>query len=306
MDKKELFINVLLLGSSGQVGFELKHSLKPFFNLRLVNRSDINFQDFERLDSIIEEFSPDVIINAVAYTDVDKAESEANEAFKVNADLVRHLAEIANMKDALLLHYSTDYVFDGDFGGRYTEESRVNPVSVYGKSKLLGEESIVASGCKYLIFRTCWVYSERRKNFLLTMINAFRTKEFINVVDDQLGTPTSAMFISELTLNCLNKIFYQDTSLNDVIGIYNMTAKGKTSWYGFAVSIFQRLKCLGYKDMITNSINPISSDEYLLPAMRPKNSRLSTAKIIETFGTEILNWEHYSNHLLEKIVANTE
>tara|TARA_B100000700_G_C15060616_1_gene865484 strand:+ start:3242 stop:4162 length:921 start_codon:yes stop_codon:yes gene_type:complete len=306
MDKKELLIKVLLLGSSGQVGFELNNSLKPFFNLKLVNRSDINLQDFERLDSIIEKFSPDVIINAIAYTDVDKAESDSNEAFRVNADLVQHLAEMAKLKDALLLHYSTDYVFDGYFEGSYTEESRVNPLSVYGKSKLLGEESIIRSGCKYLIFRTCWVYSERRKNFLLTMINAFRTKEFINVVDDQIGTPTSSNLISELTLNCLKKIFYQDTSLNEVIGIYNMTAKGETSWHGFAVSIFERLKSLGYKDMKTNSINQISSDEYLLPAKRPKNSKLSTAKIIETFGTDILNWEHYSNDLLEKIVANTE
>jgi dTDP-4-dehydrorhamnose reductase len=306
MDKKELLIKVLLLGSSGQVGSELNYSLKPFFNLRLVERSDINLQDFERLDSIIEQFSPDVIINAAAYTDVDKAESNPNEAFDVNANLVQHLAEMAEKKDAILIHYSTDYVFDGNLKGIHTEESRINPLSVYGKSKLLGEERIISSGCKYLIFRTCWVYSDIRKNFLLTMINAFRLKESVDVVDDQVGTPTSSKLISDLTLDCLQKIFYQDISINKVFGIYNMTARGETSWHGFAVSIFERLKSLGYKDMKTNIINPISSDEYPLPAIRPKNSILSTTKIIETFGTEILNWEHYSNHLLKKIVANAE
>jgi dTDP-4-dehydrorhamnose reductase len=257
-------VRILLTGRAGQVGWELERRLDEVV---ATDRGTLDLLDADAIRGFVRKTRPGLIVNAAAYTAVDKAESEKDLAMRVNAVAPGILAEEAKRLDALLVHYSTDYVFDGEKQGAYVEEDRANPLGVYGASKLEGERRILASGCRYLILRTSWVYAARGRNFFLTMRNANKP---LRVVDDQRGVPTSSRFLAENTLSLVNK---------GIQGLLHLVPSGETTWYGFAREI------LGPRANVT----PITTAEYPTAARRPANSVLDNAKAREALGA-IPDW----------------
>lgn len=272
-------MNILLLGKNGQVGWELARTLAPLGNIVALNSQELDLADPDVIRGKVREFEPDVIVNAAAHTAVDKAESESDLAMKINGTAPGILAEEAKRLDALLVHYSTDYVFDGKKPGGYTEEDQTGPVSVYGKTKLAGEEAVRNSGANHLIFRTSWVYGMRGRNFLLTMLRLMKEREELKIVDDQIGAPTWSRMIAEAT--SLAIAGFRD----DLSGTYHMTAGGSTSWHGFAAAILE-LSGLEKKPRLL----PIPTEAYPLPARRPQNSILSNEKLHSDFGIQLPDW----------------
>ena len=226
-------MNVLLLGKNGQVGWELARTLAPLGHVVALNSLELNLADPDAIRGKIRELEPEIIVNAAAHTAVDKAESEPDLAMKINGDAPGLLAEEARRLDSLLVHYSTDYVFDGKKQGCYSENDPTRPQNVYGKTKLAGEEAIRASGAKHLIFRTSWVYSMRGRNFLLTVLRLAQEREELKVIDDQIGAPTWCRMIAEATSLAIARF------QGDLSGTYHMTAGGSTSWHGFAAAILE-------------------------------------------------------------------
>ncbi len=224
----------MLTGANGQVGWELARSLMPLGEVIALNRKQCDLSLPETIPNIVQEIKPDVVVNAAAYTAVDKAEEEEGVAATINGTSVGVLAEEAKKSNALFIHYSTDYVFDGTKSTPYTEEDVPNPLSVYGKSKLAGEEAIKQSGCEYLIFRTSWVYAARGSNFAKTMLRLARERDELKVVDDQLGAPTSAELIADVTALILHQLHIGNIPASHVTGTYNLAAGGLTSWHGYA------------------------------------------------------------------------
>jgi len=263
---------ILLTGSTGQVGWELHRSLMPLGEIIAPNRKQFDLANPESLRSKIQEWKPDIIINPAAYTAVDQAEDEAELAFTINAAAPKVLAEEASRLKIPLIHYSTDYVFDGKKETPYTEQDAPNPLNVYGESKLVGENTIQKTTEQHLILRTSWVYSHRRNNFLTTMLKLFQEKEEIKVVDDQVGAPTSSRILAETTAALFNNGNHQNNIMLE--GIYHLTASGNTTWYDFAKEI---QTALDLKEK-TNII-PISSKEYTTKAIRPSMSLLNNDKI---------------------------
>ena len=258
-------MRVLLTGRSGQVGWDLERLLD---DVVATDRAALDLADPGAIPGIVREAKPEVIINAAAYTAVDKAESEKGLAMQVNGAAPGLLAEEAKRLGALLVHYSTDYVFDGEKKAPYVEEDAPHPLGVYGASKLEGEKRIRASGCRHLILRTSWVYAPRGRNFFLTIKNASKP---LRVVDDQRGAPTSSRFLAEYTLALLKK---------NAEGLLHLVPSGETTWYGFARSI------LGEKA----DIAPIRSSEYPTPARRPANSVLDNRKAAALLGKPLPDW----------------
>ncbi|KNH09934.1 dTDP-4-dehydrorhamnose reductase [Candidatus Burkholderia brachyanthoides] len=275
---------ILLTGVNGQVGFELARSLQGLGRVVAVDRSRFDLDDLDQVRSVVREVKPALIVNPAAYTAVDKAESEVDAAMRANGEAPGVFAEEAKRLGAVLVHYSTDYVFDGTKDGAYVEDDAVNPQNVYGKSKLAGEQAIVTSGCDHLIFRTSWVYGTRGKNFLLTMLRLGAEREELSVVADQIGAPTWAVTIAALTANVVAQAENQDWWAQKS-GVYHLTAGGSTSWHGFAQAIF---------DMSQTEkrpvVKPIPASAYPTPAARPLNSRMSAAKLRETFGVAAPHW----------------
>jgi dTDP-4-dehydrorhamnose reductase len=269
-------VRILLTGKDGQVGWELARTLPAVGEVVAFSRSELDLTDPAQIAARVREVRPAVIVNAAAYTAVDKAESEPDQTFLVNATAPRLLAEEAKALGALLIHYSTDYVFNGAKRGPYVENDAPNPLSVYGKSKLAGEEAIHATGCRHLIFRTSWVYASRGKNFLLTILRLARERPELRVVDDQHGAPTWARNLAETTAQILRQ-------RDQPSGIYHLTAGGETTWCGFAREIV-RLSGL------STSVKAIGTAEYPTPARRPMNSVLSTQKLQHTFKVPCPNW----------------
>ena len=225
-------MKTLILGKTGQVGRKLSDSLQSLGEVFSCGREEIDFEDQEQLCSAVKSFQPDIIVNAAAYTLVDKAESERELSTRVNATAVGELAEYANEHNALLVHYSTDYVFDGDKSGRYTEEDTANPQSVYGQTKLDGESLIRESGCKHLIFRTSWVYSDIGNNFISTILDLASRKQSLNVIEDQIGTPTSAKLIAQITSQVLSFYIEDQLQFQQQLGTYHHLF-GIQSWISF-------------------------------------------------------------------------
>ena len=277
---------ILLLGKNGQVGWELRRCLSPIGDLVALGRSELDLEDTIAIRSIVNDVKPDLIVNAAAFTGVDQAEEEPGKARLVNAIAPGILAEEAKRLNAFLVHYSTDYVFDGGKGVPYTEEDKPQPINVYGKTKLEGEYNIKSAGASYLIFRTCWVYGMRGKNFLLTMRRLAEEKDEIRVVDDQLGSPTWCRMIAEATVLMLLKIKYQEENHK---GTYHLSAGGQTSWYGFAKAIFDCF--FNAEDNYANLI-PIPTSEYKTAACRPAYSVLSNDKLQNDFDISLPNWGH--------------
>ena len=277
-------MRILLTGRNGQLGWELARALAPLGELAAYDRTMLDLAKPDQIATAVRSVKPDIIVNAAAYTAVDNAESEPDAAFAVNAAAPGLLAEEAKRAGALLIHYSTDYVFDGAKEAPYVEEDQTNPLNVYGRSKLAGEQAISDVGGRYLILRTSWVYAARGKNFLLTIRRLLKEKDELRVVSDQIGAPTSAGALAVATAELLRR--HGAAALGDARGIYHVAAAGYTSWHGFATEIAR----LEQPDSRVRIV-PIASGEYPSPARRPRNSRLSNEKLLRRFGIELPRWE---------------
>ena len=282
-------LRILLPGKTGQVGWELQGALAPLGTVIALDRSGMDLANPDSIRRAIRDAKPEIIVNAAAYTFVDKAESEPELAMRINGVAPGIMAEEAKRLGATLIHYSTDYVFDGELDRPYSEDDSPNPVSEYGRSKLAGEQAIASSGATHLIFRTSWVYAARGQNFVRTMLRLGRERSELRIVDDQVGAPTWARFIAEATAQVLRQLGDGHKAIGDRAGIYNLTATGAVSWYGFASAVFAEAKTqLG---MTPPKLIPITTAEYPLPARRPANSRLDTSKLTRTFGLAPPDWK---------------
>ncbi|MGZ8935180.1 MAG: dTDP-4-dehydrorhamnose reductase [Methylobacter sp.] len=293
-------MKILILGCNGQVGWELQRSLAPLGEVIALDRHTADLTDAESLRHVIRDFAPQVIVNAAAYTAVDKAESEPDLAHRINAIAPSVMANEAESIGAWLVHYSTDYVFDGNQEGRYTETGTTGPLSVYGRTKLEGERLIQASGCNSLIFRTSWVYAARGNNFAKTMLRLAKEREQLRVVSDQWGAPTSAELIADITAHALRQAMQKP----ELAGLYHLTASGATNWHGYACHVLTQAQALGQLLKVRPSeMEAIATTEYPLPAIRPKNSRLDTTKLQTAFGLHLPDWQVHINRMLKETLG---
>jgi len=295
-------MKILLFGKNGQVGWELNRSLLPLGEIIALSRNDADFSNPEGLRNTVRKIKPDVIVNAVAYTAVDKAEEEEELATIINGVAPGVLAEEALKGKSLLVHYSTDYVFDGTKDSSYVEADKPNPVNAYGRTKLSGEQAIQSSGCDYLIFRTSWVYASRGHNFLLTILRLAKEKEELSIVSDQIGSPTSAMLIANTSLHCISQALKERQAGAFSSDLYHLTASDCTSWHGFAEEI---VNILGQKidlKLTAGDVKAISTINYPTPAKRPKNSRLSLEKLENDFGIDMPGWQRTLLPCLEDLI----
>lgn len=278
---------ILLTGAGGQVGFELARSLQGLGRVVTMDRTRLDLTNLDHVRRAVRDINPALIVNAAAYTAVDAAEANSKIAMRLNAELPCLLAEEATHLNASLVHYSTDYVFDGLKDGVYLEDDAVNPLNVYGKSKLAGEQAIVASGCNHLILRTSWVYGTRGNNFLLTMLRLGAERDELNVVADQIGAPTWSNTIATLTANVLAQAVPSNRAewWREHSGVYHLTASGQISWHRFAEAIFE-LSNLARAP----NVKPIPATLYPTAAPRPINSRLSNEKVAAVFGVRAPDW----------------
>lgn len=298
---------ILLIGDQGQVAWELKRTLSTLGDVTCVGRKTkprhIDLSNPGDISTLVSDLKPDWIINAAAYTAVDQAEDEEQVATRINGEAPGILAKEAQRIGALLIHYSTDYVYDGTKDTGYIETDKPNPKSVYGRSKLLGDEHIISSGCAHLIFRTSWVYGLRGKNFLLTIRNLARQKKELRIIADQIGCPTSARSIAEATAQILSQLGLNKQKWTDTSGIYHLVSGGSGSWYDFASHIVGHQS--RHEDILTKTVSPINTHEYPLPAARPANSVLDTGKLQETFGIFMPDWRIALDQVLEELIGKT-
>jgi dTDP-4-dehydrorhamnose reductase len=274
------YVRILILGANGQVGTQLQHTLSSLGKIKACTRQEANLENLDQLKKLIQNYQPQIIVNAVAYTAVDQAEAEPEKAYRINSEAVATIAQESKKINALLVHYSTDYIFDGTQTEAYTEEDQPNPLSIYGKSKWKGEQLIKESGTEYLIFRTSWVYAPKGKNFVNTILKLAKELTELNIIDDQIGAPTSATLIANITAQAIeNKI---------PKGTYNLTAGGSTSWYGFAEQI---LKSTIKQQNNNLKLTPVPSEQYLQHASRPKNSKLNTTKLQQALKIILPTWQ---------------
>ena len=275
---------ILLTGIHGQVGHELQRTLAPLGDVVALDRTALDLADPDSVRNTVRSLRPAIIVNPAAYTAVDKAESELDLAMAINATAPALLAEEAQRLGALLVHFSTDYVFDGSKATPYVETDPTAPISSYGRSKLAGEQAIAAAGCRHLIFRTCWVYGRRGQNFLRTMLRLAGEREELRVVADQHGAPTWSRMIAETTALALARHQGQQ-------GIYHLCAAGETTWHGFAEAIIALAHVRGLLPRAT-PVRRITTAEFPTPARRPANSRLSCDRLQRDFGLSMPDWEH--------------
>ena len=284
-------MKILLLGKNGQVGWELQRSLAPLGEVIALDRHGYNglqgdMSQPEAIKQTILRLKPDIVVNASAYTAVDLAETEQDLAKQINFNAVQSIAEACLKIEALLVHYSTDYVFSGQGNAAFLESSEVDPINIYGKTKAQGEQAIVSSGCKYLIFRTSWVYAAKGKNFLKTMLNLAQQREELSIINDQIGAPTSAELIADITAQAIPEVIKE----NSKIGIYHLVASGETSWFDYANYVFEQAKLAGVELMV-KKVSPIPTKAYPTPAKRPYNSRLDNQKLQSTFQLILPDWK---------------
>jgi dTDP-4-dehydrorhamnose reductase len=281
---------ILIVGAYGQVGRELQRSFADVGEIIARDRDTVDLAAPDQVRAMVRSAAPDIILNAAAYTAVDRAESEPDAAMAVNALASGILAEEALRAGALLVHYSTDYVFDGSKAGPWVETDEPNPLNVYGASKLAGEKAIQQVGGKFLIFRTSWVYGPHGQNFLLTMLRLGRERENLQIVDDQFGAPTSSIELADATRAIVSGVLAEQFGApSSWAGLYHMTCGGSVSWCGFARAIFARADILLHEKVPT--VRPIVSAEYPTPAKRPNNSLLSNEKLHTRFGVQLSPWE---------------
>ncbi len=308
-------MKIVLLGKNGQVGKELVRALGDpvpgatdvdYPEVIALGRNEADLNDQDSVIGALQQYAPDIIINAAAYTAVDKAESDEAAAMRLNATAVGWLADYARRHNALLVHYSTDYVFDGIKNQAYTEDDTPNPQSVYGRSKRAGEQAIIDSGCQALIFRTSWVFSAHGNNFVKTIIRLAGERESLSVVADQIGAPTSARHIADMTAQAISR--WRAGTLR--AGIYHLTAAGETSWHGLATHVVQRLEsrvAQGGIDMAplklkAQNIKPTTTENYPLPAKRPKNSRLDTGTLSAALNVKMPHWSVDVDAVVDRLI----
>jgi dTDP-4-dehydrorhamnose reductase len=289
-------VKILLIGKNGQVGWELHRTLALLGSVLAVDYPEIDLVEATALRRLVLESKPQIIVNAAAYTAVDKAESEPETAMLINGSAPGVLAEAAKKIGALLVHYSTDYVYDGAKRGPYVETDPLNPLSAYGRTKLAGDQAVQAAGCNHLIFRLCWVYGARGQNFMLTIMRLARERETLRVVSDQVGSPTWSRMIAEATALALKQLLASPDS-SRYSGIYHLTASGQTSWHGFAERIVELMPTTERK---CRRVEAIATAEYPLPAKRPANSVLSCEKLWRTFGLCLPPWDESLKLVLDK------
>jgi dTDP-4-dehydrorhamnose reductase len=296
---------ILLTGRNGQVGYELFGLLPQLGEVIALGREQLDLLKPEDIRRVIREIRPNLVVNAAAYTAVDQAEKEEATARAINADAPAVIAEEAKRIGAALVHYSTDYVFNGSKTSPYEEDDPVDPINVYGKTKLAGEQAIQSSGVPYLIFRTAWIYATRGRNFVLTILRLATQREELQIVTDQIGAPSWSREIAAATTQILVGLYSRGSlpsSISELSGIYHMTAAGETSWYEFTKAILEKASRMpltahwfatatGGQPVVTRRIIPIKTSEYPTPARRPAYSVLSNSHLLETFGVQLPVWD---------------
>ena len=291
-------MRLLLLGANGQVGWELQRSLAPLGEV-IVPAQRADFTQPEALAALVGALKPDVIANAAAYTAVDKAESDAEAARAINATAAAVLAREAATLGAWLLHYSTDYVFDGSGSAARSEDAPTGPVNVYGRTKLEGEQLIRASGCRHLILRTSWVYAARGGNFARTMLRLAAERDTLNVIDDQVGAPTGADLLADVSAQALRTLQAQP----DRAGTYHCVAAGQTSWHGYARFVIDWARAHGHPLKVgPDAVRPTPTSSYPTPAQRPLNSRLDTTRLRDAFGLHLPHWQPGVERMLREVL----
>jgi dTDP-4-dehydrorhamnose reductase len=298
-------MKILLLGKNGQVGWELQRSLAPLGDVLALDRHSTTYcgdlSKPEELAQTVLTYKPDFIVNAAAHTAVDKAESEPELAKVLNTDAPAALAKAAAQVGAWLVHYSTDYVFDGSGTHARQEGEGTGPLSVYGQTKLDGEKAIVASGCKYLIFRTSWVYAARGGNFAKTMLRLAQERDKLTVINDQHGAPTGADLIADVTAHAMRRVL--NTQNISFSGVYHLGASGETTWHGYASHVIEKAKAIKPElDWRVADIAPVPTSAFPTPAIRPLNSRLCTTKLQQAFGLVLPPWQQGVDRMLAEIL----
>lgn len=289
-------MKLLVLGTKGQLGMCLSDQLRNTeYEVVYTTRAEIDISDFVSLDQILRKIAPDIVVNTIAYTEVDKAEAEPEKAGLVNHLAVAKIAAICTDIGAVLIHISTDYVFDGTANTPYKEEDPANPQGVYGKTKLRGDLAIIQSGCKYMIIRTSWVFSEYGKNFMKTMLRLGAERDELNIVADQIGCPTYGQDIAKTIVSIIPNL--DINSMNS--GIYHYCGEQSCSWFEFAEAIFDRATKAGFKTPVL--LKPIKTSDYQTPASRPIYSVLDCSKTLSEFGISPSDWREGIQQVLSKI-----
>lgn len=295
-------MKILLTGKNGQVGFELQRALAPLGEVVAVDHQECDLADARAIRKLVAEVSPKIIVNPAAYTAVDKAESESELAFAINAKAPGILGEEAEKIGASVIHFSTDYVFDGTKVGSYSEDDPTNPQSIYGQSKRDGELALRASGARHLIFRTSWVVGARGTNFAKTMLRLAADRDSVSVVADQYGAPTSAALLADVTALVIRQQ-QREGSTGFPYGTYHLVASGETNWCDYARFVIDAAIKAGKPMKATpESVIPILTAQYPTPARRPANSRLNTQRFRQTFGLELPHWQDGLSHILQQIL----
>jgi dTDP-4-dehydrorhamnose reductase len=301
-------MKILLLGKNGQVGWELQRALQPLGEVIALDREVSpegwcgDVLNFTAISNVFDQFRPDIVVNATAYTAVDKAESEAEQAHLINCVAVKHLAKECQKHGALLIHYSTDYVFDGTGKMAWKEDDQTMPVNLYGQTKREGELALEQSGVPFINFRTCWVYAARGQNFIKTMLKLGQMKEELNIIQDQVGAPTGAALIADVTVQAIRYYLLQSSEQKETLhGHYHLAAAGETTWFDYAQFIFTQARKKG-QILTLKQIYPIETKAYPTPAQRPLNSRLNTDKLRQNFKLHLPNWQQGVEQVLEEIL----
>ena len=284
-------MKILLLGKHGQVGRELQHSLAPLGELLALGSRSApvcgDLADLVGLSRTLQHYAPEVIVNAAAYTAVDRAEADAAAAYRVNAEAVGVLARYAAQSGALLVHFSTDYVYPGHGVLPWTEYDTTGPLNVYGASKLAGEVAIRLSGCRYLIFRTSWVHAAHGNNFAKTLLKLAARRGSLGVIDDQFGAPTEARLLADISAQAIPQVLREPA----LAGLYNVAAAGETTWFRYAGFVLAHAQAAGLPLMLAPcALNPLTTEQYPTPALRPFNSRLATTRLQTAFGVDLPDW----------------
>ncbi|WP_024575202.1 MULTISPECIES: dTDP-4-dehydrorhamnose reductase [unclassified Afipia] len=290
---------ILLFGKNGQIGSALQTVLRTRGAVVALDRTTCDLSDVDQLRSVIGSVKPDIIVNAAAYTAVDRAESDKDLCFRVNSLAPAVMAEAASRLNAVLVHYSTDYVFSGDKPSAYLEDDRPDPLNAYGRSKLDGDQAVLASGCRSIILRVGWVYSAAGQNFANTILQLARKQDRITVVADQFGAPTSARFIADTTANLIDQI---NLDKPQRFGVFHLAAAGRASWHGYATELLREARRLNFGlGAGPDDVVPISSTEYATVAPRPRNSMLDTGKIQRVFSVRMPDWQVGVRQLVQEL-----
>ncbi|WP_201584135.1 dTDP-4-dehydrorhamnose reductase [Psychrobacter jeotgali] len=301
-------MRIVLLGKNGQVGWELQRALQPLGQVISLDRytdstglcGDIS--NFEAMEHIYMTIKPDIVINAAAYTNVDGAESDYEQANLINHLAVKHLAQLSERYSSLLINYSTDYVFDGSTDMPWLETDMALPINSYGKTKRNGELALEYSGARFINFRTSWVYGVQGNNFIKTMLKLAKNREELNIINDQIGAPTGAALIADITAQALRYYFINDKP-QCLEGHYHLAASGTCSWFEYAQFIIANAKHTKDSKLLVKTVHPIPTSEYPTPAKRPHNSRLNTQKLQTQFKLNLPHWQHGVTQVLKELLA---